>query len=72
MVTPPNFLKIGTMEFVLPLTRLKLVHTMPEAAEIWFGPFPYMVGGKTTSGTEAFLLPWVSVAGVYLVPRGPM
>ena len=31
-----------------------------------------MVGGKTTSGTEAFLLPWVSVAGVYLVLKGPM
>ena len=31
-----------------------------------------MVGGKMTSGTEAFLLPCVSVAGVYLAPRGLM
>ena len=31
-----------------------------------------MVGGETTSETKAFLLPWGSVAGVYLVPRGPM
>ena len=29
-----------------------------------------MVGGETTSGTEAFLLPWVSVAGVYLHSGG--
>ena len=29
-----------------------------------------MVGGKTTSGTEAFLIPWVSVSGVYLDSGG--
>ena len=31
-----------------------------------------MVGGETTSGSKAFLLPWVSVAGVYVDPRGPI
>ena len=31
-----------------------------------------MVGGEMTSGSKAFLLPWVSVAGVYLVLRGLM
>ena len=35
---------------------------------VW--PISIMVGGKTTSGTEAFLLPWVSVAGVYLDSGG--
>ena len=70
MATPLNFYKITTMA---------------DSTAKGYGACSYysggginlvwsvsMVGGETTSETKAFLLPWGSVAGVYLVPRGPM
>ena len=69
MATPPNFLKIGTMEFVLPnVDGARKYYARGGCNLVW--PVS-MVGGETTPGSEAFLLPWVSVAGVYLDPRGP-
>ena len=68
MATPPNFLKIGTMEFARPnLSEACSYYAGGRRNLIW--PVS-MVGGETTPGSEAFMLPWVSVAGVYLHSGG--
>ena len=69
MATPLDFYKIATMEFVLPnLDGSQKYYARGGCEPVWHVS---MVGGETTPGSEAFLLPWVSVAGVYVDPRGP-
>ena len=70
MATPLNFYKIATMEFVLPKSYQAQKYYAGGGCEpVWSVS---MVGGETTPGSEAFLLPWVSVAGVYLDLGGLM
>ena len=70
MATPPDFYKIATMAD----RRAKSCQSQKYYAGggcnlVW--PVS-MFGGETTPGSEAFLLPWGSVAGVYVDPRGPI
>ena len=69
MVTPLEFNKTPTMSD----RRDRLSGAQKYYAGGGYEPvWPVsMVGGETTSGSEAFLLPWVSVAGVYVNSRGP-
>ena len=69
MATPLEFNKTPTMEFGIPnVDGARKYYAGGGCETVW--PVS-MVGGETTPGSEAFLLPWVSVAGVYLDPRGP-
>ena len=70
MATPLNFYKITTMADGIP--KLDGACSYYSGGGINLVWSVSMVGGETTSETKAFLLPWGSVAGVYLVPRGPM
>ena len=70
MVTPLKFNKTPTMSDGIPnLDGAQKYYAGGGYEPVW--PVS-MVGGETTPGSEAFMLPWVSVAGVYLVPRGPI
>ena len=70
MATPLEFNKTPTMEFVLPkVSGARKYYASGGCEPVWTVS---MVGGETTSGSEAFLLPWVSVAGVYLDLGGLM
>ena len=70
MATPLNFYKIRTMaDGIAKLYGACSYYSGGGINLVWSVS---MVGGKTTSETKAFLLPWGFVAGVYLVPRGPM
>ena len=70
MATPLNFYKIATMADGRPKVAGACSYYAGGGINLVWSVS--MVGGKTTSETKAFLLPWGSVAGVYLVPRGPM
>ena len=68
MATPLNFYKIATMaDGIAKSYEAQKYYARGGCNLVW--PVS-MVGGETTSGTEAFLLPWVSVAGVYLDSGG--
>ena len=70
MATPLNFYEIATMADGIPKGSGACSYYSGGGINLVWSVS--MVGGKTTSETKAFLLPWGSVAGVYLVPRGPM
>ena len=68
MATPLIFYKIATMaDGTAKSYEAQKYYARGGCNLVW--PVS-MVGGETTSGTEAFLLPWVSVAGVYLDSGG--
>ena len=70
MATRLDFYKIATMSDGIP-NRIgaQKYYAGGGCEPVW--PVS-MVGGKTTPGSEALLLPWGSVAGVYVDPRGPI
>ena len=70
MATPLNFYKITTMADGIDREYGACSYYSGGGINLVWSVS--MVGGETTSETKAFLLPWGSVAGVYLVPRGPM
>ena len=70
MATPLNFYKIATMaDGTAKVSGACSYYAGGGINLVWSVS---MVGGETTSETKAFVLPWGYVAGVYLVPRGPM
>ena len=70
MATPLDFYKITTMVDGGPnVAQTQKYYSQGCYELVW--PI-FMVGGKLAPWSEAFLIPWVSIAGVYLDPRGLM